>query len=661
MSSSIMYNTLGGWNFNRAGYSRMMIVGADSQTLYQITNRNFGMKSKISFSSLLLGVHPNQAYKLYTPEGKVLTVGESDNASSVVLQDDQEKSNQHFEFIPSGKNYFKIRNLASGKLLTLSNKKNVVQQVDKGEENQQWKLKQTDTGEYQLFSRQSDIPLSLDNGTNKQDLWAITYTNRTPRAAIQNMMEEPVMKASGGNEFVGLEWQKSFNAATYNIKRSLKKNGPYDTIASGLTLSSYIDKSVKNGMKYYYIVEAVSKNSKTVDSQAAYAIPSNDIVKLNGAIMGTDGAHNSNHLNTKDKAMDGDLGTYFNGAAPDNNWVGIEMKSPHQITMIRYAPRATWPGGWLMKGGIFQGANKPDFSDAVNLGTIKQDPENDGVTYANMVVTNTDSFKYVRYVAPDGIGAFAQVSELEFYGPKGENNTPPVVASPYDVTASPGKDGIFVNWSNTTTAKEYTLKRATKKGGPYEVIANGLKGPVYEDKSIKDGQTYYYVVSATNGAASKDSVEVSATASSAVEKVTGKIIGITDRSNNDSGMTKEKVFDGDLNTYFDSPYPMWYQSQFNWVGLDLGSPHTITSIKYAPISGDRGWMMIGGLIQGANRPDFSDAVDLATITKAPAEGELTPRPVHESKSFRYVRYYAPQWFDTHGNISELEFFGYMPK
>jgi hypothetical protein len=58
-------------------------------------------------------------------------------------------------------------------------------------------------------------------------------------------------------------------------------------------------------------------------------------------------------------------------------------------------------------------------------------------------------------------------------------------------------------------------------------------------------------------------------------RIIGKIIG-TEGSNEHNGKTREKAFDGDVLTYFDSPEPSG-----NWVGLQLSSPKTVDKIRFA--------------------------------------------------------------------------------
>jgi hypothetical protein len=118
--------------------------------------------------------------------------------------------------------------------------------------------------------------------------------------------------------------------------------------------------------------------------------------------------------------------------------------------------------------------------------------------------------------------------------------------------------------------------------------------------------------------------------------------------------TIANAFDGNLNTYFAS-----YERSGTWVGLDLGERHIITKIAYAPRYQDYAEgpkRLVLGIFEGANNPDFSDAVPLLMITEAPQGNVLTERTVNCSKGFRYVRYVGPN--DMRCNIAEIEFYGY---
>ena len=60
----------------------------------------------------------------------------------------------------------------------------------------------------------------------------------------------------------------------------------------------------------------------------------------------------------------------------------------------------------------------------------------------------------------------------------------------------------------------YTLKRATRSGGPYTTLSTGISGNSFNDANVSLGKTYYYVVLASNNTGtSLNSSEVSVTVS----------------------------------------------------------------------------------------------------------------------------------------------------
>ena len=63
--------------------------------------------------------------------------------------------------------------------------------------------------------------------------------------------------------------------------------------------------------------------------------------------------------------------------------------------------------------------------------------------------------------------------------------------------------------------------------------------------------------------------------------------------------------------------------------------------------------MINGCFQGADAADFSDAVDLLTLTKMPDQG-LNARQINPGRTFKYLRYLSPP--DQYCRIGELAFF-----
>lgn len=114
--------------------------------------------------------------------------------------------------------------------------------------------------------------------------------------------------------------------------------------------------------------------------------------------------------------------------------------------------------------------------------------------------------------------------------------------------------------------------------------------------------------------------------------------------------TKEKVFDKNYDTYFAS-----YDRSGTWVGLDLGDKHIITKVGYSPRITQKHRVQLA-IIEGANNPDFSDALPLTMIKNEGVEYEMSYIETNVSRGFRYVRYVSPN--DVRCNLAELEFYGY---
>lgn len=127
--------------------------------------------------------------------------------------------------------------------------------------------------------------------------------------------------------------------------------------------------------------------------------------------------------------------------------------------------------------------------------------------------------------------------------------------------------------------------------------------------------------------------------------------------NCDSSHPLLHAFDGKLDTYYHSCANI---TSGDWIGLDLGKKHVISSIAYAPrIDNDYRERIQLGIFEGANEPDFGDAIPLF-IVSGPAERELTVRQINCSRAFRYVRFIFPaaRQSGKSSYVSELKFYGY---
>jgi len=119
-----------------------------------------------------------------------------------------------------------------------------------------------------------------------------------------------------------------------------------------------------------------------------------------------------------------------------------------------------------------------------------------------------------------------------------------------------------------------------------------------------------------------------------------------------SGMTKEAVFDGSTNTYFDSCL-----ASNAWAGIQLPAAKAVTRLRYCGYTG-RENRMLGARFEGANSSDFSDAVTLWTHT--PPSGwagdtwiDVTLTNAFQVSSFTYVRFIAPATNAFGGSMREV--------
>jgi hypothetical protein len=183
--------------------------------------------------------------------------------------------------------------------------------------------------------------------------------------------------------------------------------------------------------------------NETANSAEVVVVPIPSPTKLTGAIIGTPGSYN-NLGNTITNVFDGNLATYFDAPSSTGGngcWAGLDLGAgvTKVITQIRYCPRSTNPN--RMPGGVFQGANSADFSDAVTLFTVTTQPPTNAFT--SVGVTNMTAFRYVRYLSPDG--GWGNVAEVDFYG------YTPVATTPVQLASTISGNQLQFSWPTDHT------------------------------------------------------------------------------------------------------------------------------------------------------------------------------------------------------------------
>jgi len=164
--------------------------------------------------------------------------------------------------------------------------------------------------------------------------------------------------------------------------------------------------------------------------------------KLSGTVIGTKLCYDysksaqSTTVNTPANAFDGNLATFVATANSSNGWVGLDLGTPHVITRVGWSPRNASVGPERVVLSLFEGANDPDFLDAVPLYLIDTKGTIGVMSYVDVKVSR--GFRYVRYCGPSS--SRCNIAEVEFYGYEGA-----------------GDDSQFYQITNLPTLSYHTL------------------------------------------------------------------------------------------------------------------------------------------------------------------------------------------------------------
>lgn len=114
--------------------------------------------------------------------------------------------------------------------------------------------------------------INLDTGNDKRFCFDAIDIDSTGELLPYDRLLTNLM-ATGSTSKIDLTWDAVDKATSYTIKRSTTAGGPYESISTDVTSTTYTDTNVTNGTNYYYIVTAIVAGSESGNSNEASATP----------------------------------------------------------------------------------------------------------------------------------------------------------------------------------------------------------------------------------------------------------------------------------------------------------------------------------------------------------------------------------------------------
>ncbi len=208
-------------------------------------------------------------------------------------------ANQEWDVVPVPRtiggdySYFSVRNVNSGKASNVNDWSlvsggNISQVEIDGNPNvfQQWFLEYVEDGWFRLGSRWSGLFLAADGSNIVQQSEDNEYAQQwrlVPVGADPTDVTAPskprFVRARANAASVEIFWRKNWESdlASYTVLRAMTANGPYETIARGLTSTSYTDNTANQNVPYYYVVRAVDQSlNRSQTSRETSATPTGD-------------------------------------------------------------------------------------------------------------------------------------------------------------------------------------------------------------------------------------------------------------------------------------------------------------------------------------------------------------------------------------------------
>jgi len=376
------------------------------------------------------------------------------------------------------------------------------------------------------------------------------------------------LTTTAGNGQVALSWNASTGATSYTVLRATSPGGPYTTLATGVTGTSYTDTTALPGWTYYYAVSAGDSSGLSQSSTSATITASTvamSWLKLDET-SGTTAADATGNGNTATLAngaiwVAGQIGNALSldGTTQYASLPASVVSNMHDFTVAAWI---YWNGSSASQRVFDFGSDttsymeftpnngatgKPRFAITTSGGSSEQTIDaasalTTGWHHVAVTLSGSIGTLYIDgqqagqntaiTLRPSDLGASTQnwigrsqyaadpyfagrIDDFRIYAGALAASDIAALAAPIQtigLTGTGGTGQISLVWNATAGATSYTVRRASSSGAAYTTIASGLSTVNYTDTSVSDGATYYYVVTPANASGDgANSAEISAT------------------------------------------------------------------------------------------------------------------------------------------------------
>jgi fibronectin type 3 domain-containing protein len=384
------------------------------------------------------------------------------------------------------------------------------------------------------------------------------------------------LTADQGNTQATLTWFPDATL-TYTVKRATTSGGPYTTVASGITATTYTDTGLTNGTTYYYVVSGANGTDTGPDSAAVSVTPSTLRLHLkfdesSGATTADSSGRGSNATLVGGPTFAaGRIGNALGFAAASSQYATLPSGIVSSLddftisTWVKVNAFATWQRIFDFGTGTNNymflttqygtGGNAAKLRFGIRTPAVTEQNVSSTValvagswTHVAVTRSGTTVSLYVNgalagsgtlTLGPGDLGTTTQnyLGKSQFNDPYLSGalddlriysralNAAEItslaagqLAAPQNLSATPGTSTITLSWSAVSGASGYTVRRAAASGGPYADLAVAIPAATYADSGLADGGTWYYTVVAVGfSGEGTSSNPVSATTYTAVQ------------------------------------------------------------------------------------------------------------------------------------------------